>query len=98
MEDENHTKKELFQEFIANTPLGTEVIGTVNSIQRFGIFVDIHNIPFHGLIEIVLSRHFDGTPLPFDWTEWPQKGESICCRINYFREENFEIGLGWLPE
>lgn len=80
------------------TSLGTIINGTVSSIQPFGVFVNIKEVPFSALIEIVLSKYYPGKPLPYHQSDWPQKGERIRCRVNYFREHNTEIGLGWLPE
>lgn len=87
-----------FYNYMEKTTPGTIVSGTISNIRAFGIFVDIHQVPHHGLIEIVLSQSYPGKQLPYFQSDWPKKGDRIRCIVNYFRENNREIGLGWLPD
>lgn len=87
-----------FYDYMDRTEIGEIVNGTVSSIQAFGVFVNIDHIPFNGLIEIVLCRHYKGKQLPDSQNDWPKADERIQCMVNYFRPEIPQIGLGWLPE
>jgi ribosomal protein S1 len=84
-----------YYEFIDTLELGTKVRGVVTSSKAFGIFVDI-GAPYIGLIDVGHDRFNEGDRLPDDMSIWPSKGESIDCRISYFRLHNRQIGLGWI--
>ncbi|WP_299840282.1 S1 RNA-binding domain-containing protein [uncultured Tenacibaculum sp.] len=76
---------------------GTELTGTVTEIQPFGLFVDIGQ-EFIGLIDIGHTSFNQGAKLPFDNSRWPKNGDSIKCIVSYYRFDNKQFGLGWIPE
>jgi len=95
---ERITQFKAFNQFMANTKLGTLITGKIRHTAPFGIFVELDNLPFLGLIDIGHSSFNGGPPLPLSQEEWPKEGTKIRCVISYFRPHDKQIGLGWMPE
>ncbi len=91
------TRKERWEDFKTRLPIGREVIGTVKAICPFGIFVDL-DTEFLGLIDVGHSHFGPGVRLPKDQKHWPNQGSKIECHVNYFRDNNQQVGLGWKTE
>jgi hypothetical protein len=88
---------ERWEDFKASMPIGREVIGTVKVICPFGIFVDLGS-EFLGLIDVGHSHFGSGVRLPKDPKCWPTRGSKIECYVNYFRDHDQQVGLGWKTE
>jgi ribosomal protein S1 len=91
--DQSVEEWQAYYEFIDTLELGVEARGVVASSKAFGIFVDI-GAPYIGLIDVGHDRFNEGDRLPDDMSIWPSAGESIDCRVSYFRLHNRQIGLG----
>lgn len=86
-----------FYKFIEENKEGQKVKGIVKKVMPFGLFVDFQS-PFLGLIDIGHSSFNGGKKLPYDNSQWPKEGDAIQCIITYYRFDNKQIGLGWVPE
>ncbi|MEA5137919.1 S1 domain-containing protein [Arcicella rigui] len=99
--DLNETEIRLYKEFyevIENIKEGTILMGKINKVVPFGLFVDLENCPFIGLIDIGHLNFNNGKQLPIGFSSWIKEGDSIKCIVSYFRFHNRQIGLGWLPD
>jgi hypothetical protein len=86
-----------FYKVVETIKEGTIIEGKICKVVPFGLFVELLDCPFVGLIDI---GHFDfnrGEKLPINFSSWAKEGNTIKCIVSYFRFDNRQIGLGWLP-
>ena len=86
-----------FYAYVDTLSPGMEVMGVVERVEPFGLFVNIGS-PYIGLIDIGHTAFNRGHALPYDNSEWPQVGDRIRCVLGYVRFHTRQIGLGWLPD
>jgi hypothetical protein len=98
LKDSTIKKYQDFYHAIESLEEGMIVEGKVAALPRFGIFVDLDIPSTIGLIDIGHTSFNGGIQLPQDTSKWPKVGDSIRCRIAYFRFCGCQIGLGWLPD
>lgn len=99
--DLEETEIKLYEDFykvVETIKEGTVIEGKICKVAPFGVFVELLDCPFVGLIDI---GHFDfngGKKLPINFSSWLKEGDTIRCVVSYFRFDNRQIGLGWLPD
>ncbi len=86
-----------FYEFIETLREGTVVSGLVGATVGFCVIVDL-SCPYPGLIDIGHTHFNGGERLPYNFADKLKKGDAIKCIVSYFRFDNRQIGLGWLPD
>jgi S1 RNA binding domain len=87
-----------FYEVVETIKEGTVIEGKISKVVPFGLFVELENCPFIGLIDIGHSDFNRGKKLPINFSSWAKEGNNIKCIVSYFRFYNKQIGLGWLPD
>ncbi len=86
-----------FYRVIETLKEGTVTQGVIKWVVRFGVFVDL-SCPYLGLIDIGHTYFNGGARLPYDFEDKLKVGDSINCVVSYFRFNDRQIGLGWLPK
>lgn len=74
-------------------PVGTRVRARVTRHWPFGIFVDIPNVPFQGLVQITEFKD-EGRMTP---AEYPEVGREVEAVVLGFKESGQQIWLGMRP-
>jgi ribosomal protein S1 len=91
-----------YQAFVFTMDYGLITIdclkGKINKIVSFGLFIELLNCPFIGFIGIGHFAFNGREQLPINFSSWAKEGDNIKCIVSYFRFENRQIGLGWLPD
>jgi len=75
-------------------PVGKKVHGTVLSHHPFGVFVQIDDIAFKGLVAIPDFKESGQRMTP---EEYPPIGSEVEAVVLGFRDSNNQIGLGMRP-
>ena len=72
---------------------GPVVRGTVTGHAPFGIFVDVPDVPFAGLVQITEFKD-GGRMTP---GEYPPVGSEVTCVVLGFKESGKQVWLGMRP-
>jgi ribosomal protein S1 len=81
-----------------NLPIGSRVYGKVFRTEPFGVFLDLGypvlmGYQFSGIIDIPTKDDEDSYGLPMSYDLWPKIGETIYCKVLWYREDEQEISL-----